>query len=236
MPSVKQELAALKHWLDWLVTGHVIPFNPATAVRGPRYSQSTGKTPVLDKAQARALLNSIDASHVVGLRDKAIICVMLFGFARIGAVVRMRVKDYEAPASPQAAFLLHEKGGKAHRVPAHHEAARAVEAYLEGAGIAGEGKAPLFQTTRGRSRQLTGRQLAENDALRMVKRRCREAGLPSSICNHSFRGTGITLHQDAGGELEAARQIAGHASLKTTQLYNRSGDKRRKNEVEGVQL
>ncbi len=234
--SVKQHLAALKHWGDWLVTGHVLKVNPAHAVRGPRLQQQEGKTPVLEREQARALLSAIETDTVVGLRDRALISVMLFAFARVGAVVKMRVKDYEGAGTPQAAFLLHEKGGKFHRVPAHHQAAEAMEAYLEALGPSPAPKAPLFQSAPRRSGTLSGLPLGDRAALAMVKRRCQAAGLPESICNHSFRATGITLHQDAGGDLEAARQIAGHANVKTTQLYNRSGDKRRRGEVERVQL
>lgn len=233
--SVKQHLAAIKHWFDWLVTGHVLLVNPAHAVRGPRYEQREGKTPVLDAEQARALFASIEEDTILGLRDRALISVMLFAFARVGAAVKMRVRDYENPGSPQAAFRLHEKRGKFLRVPAHHQAALAVEAYIQGAELV-EPRAPLFQSAPGRSGALNGRRFSERAALAMVKRRAAAAGLPATLCNHSFRGTGITLHQDAGGDLEAARQIAGHASVKTTQLYNRSGDKRRKSEVERVQL
>ncbi len=107
--SVKLHLAAIKHWFDWLTTGHVLPFNPATAVRGPRYSQ-TGKTPVLDREQARALFDSIDGSTVVGARDKALIAVMLFSFARVGAVVKMKMSDYRGAGTTSATLTLHEKG------------------------------------------------------------------------------------------------------------------------------
>jgi site-specific recombinase XerC len=78
------------------------------------------------------------------------------------------------------------------------------------------------------SRTLTGEALSERGALHIVKRRCKAAALPSDICNHSFRATGITLHQDAKGDMEAARQLAGHANIKTTQLYNRSGERNRR--------
>lgn len=114
-------------------------------------------------------------------------------------------------------------------------AALAVEAYMARGELV-EAKAPLVQSAPGRSGALNGRRFSERAALAMVKRRAAAAGLPATLCNHSFRGTGITLHQDAGGDLEAVRQIAGHASVKTTQLYNRSGDKRRRSEVERVQL
>ena len=59
-PSVKQRLAALRHLFDWLVNGQVVPINPAHTVRGPRHVVTSGQTPVLDPAEARALLDSID--------------------------------------------------------------------------------------------------------------------------------------------------------------------------------
>src|SRR5216684_3268688 len=60
-PSVKQRLAAIRHLFDWLVTGQVVPVNPAGSVRGPRHVVTTGQTPVLDPSEARTLLDSIDA-------------------------------------------------------------------------------------------------------------------------------------------------------------------------------
>ena len=234
--SVKQHLAAIKHWLDHLVTGHVLTINPAHAVRGPRYSQNTGKTPILERDQARALLESIDAGTIAGARDKALIAVMLFSFARIGALVGMRVRDYRGAGTGSASFELQEKGGKFHRVPAHHLAAVHLDAYLAISGLRDTPDAPLWQGMPARMSKLSGKAMTQRAALDIVKRRCMAAGLPHDICNHSFRATGITLHQDAGGDIEAARQIANHASVKTTQLYNRSGDKKKRAEVERVQL
>jgi site-specific recombinase XerD len=234
--SVKQHLAAIKHWGDYLVTGHVLETNPAQSVRGPRYSQTTGKTPVLEREQARALLDSIDATTVVGARDKALIAVMLFSFARVGAVVKMKARDYRGAGTASASLSLHEKGGKFHRVPAHHMAAAHLDVYVALAAFADTPNVPLWQSAPRHGGRLSGQPLSERAALDIVKRRCAAAGLPADICNHSFRATGITLHQDAGGDLEAARQIAGHSSIKTTQLYNRSGDKKRRAEVERVQL
>lgn len=269
--SVKQHLAAIKHWFDWLVTGHVLETNPAHAVRGPRFSQNTGKTPVLEKDEARALLDSVDAElerirradekaatealpvslaeaarrrqeqerrdclRLVALRDKALIAVMLLSWARIGALVAMKLRDYRGAGTPRATLLLHEKNGRDHIVPAHHLAAEYLDAYIALAGLC-KPDAPLWQNAPGHSRTLSGEALSERGALGIVKRRCKVAGLPSDICNHSFRATGITLHQDAKGDMEAARQLAGHANIKTTQLYNRSGDKKQKAEVERVQL
>lgn len=115
-PSVKQHLAALRMLFDWLVVGHVIDTNPAHAVRGPKYSQKKGKTPVLNREEARALLAVIDTSSLTGLRDRALIGVMIYTFARISAVLTMNVEDYFNQGR-RGWVRLHEKGGKEHEAP-----------------------------------------------------------------------------------------------------------------------
>ena len=130
-PTVKQHLAALRMLFDWLVVGHVLDVNPAHAVRGPKHSVKKGKTPVLDAGEARALLNSIAVSStvtlddgseagqplLVGLRDRALIGVMVYTFARVSAVLGMRVEDYYIQGR-RGWVRLHEKGGKLHTLPA----------------------------------------------------------------------------------------------------------------------
>ncbi len=153
-PSVKQHLAALRMLFDWLVTGGVISQNPAHSVRGPQYVAKRGKTPVLTGEEARFLLDSIDTTTLVGLRDKALISVMVFSFARIGAVVDMRVEDYYAQGK-RWWVRLHEKGGKRHEMPAHHNLEAYLDQYLEQAQIRGEGKSPLFRAAAGRTDRLT---------------------------------------------------------------------------------
>lgn len=93
VPTVKQHLAAIRRLFYWLVTGHVMPHNPAASVRGPSHTTQKGKTPVLDATEARQLLDSIDVSTPIGLRDRALIALMVFSFACVGAAITMRVKD-----------------------------------------------------------------------------------------------------------------------------------------------
>jgi site-specific recombinase XerD len=111
--TVKQHLAAIRMLFDWLVIGQSVPFNPAASVRGPRYSLKKGKTPVLSRADMRKLLESIDVSNVVGLRDRALIGLMVYSFARVSAVVHMRIRDYYQNGK-RWWIRLHEKGGKFH--------------------------------------------------------------------------------------------------------------------------
>ncbi|MCY4659490.1 MAG: tyrosine-type recombinase/integrase [Acidobacteria bacterium] len=127
---------------------------------------------------------------------------------------------------------MHEKGGKRHDVPAHHRAEEAVEAYLA-AGCLEDAKAPLFQSVD-RVGRLSGRPLGRRAVLAMIKRRAVAAGLPSSTCCHTFRATGITAYLSNGGTLEHAQRIAGHASPKTTKLYDRTADAVSLDEIERI--
>jgi site-specific recombinase XerD len=246
VPSVKLHLAGLRHWLDWLAQRGVLPSNPAASVRGPRHVVREGKTPVLERSEARRLFESIPTDDVVSLRDRAMLAVMLFQFVRVGAVVKMRVKAFADDASG-GTLAVREKGGKHRRIPCHHQAREYLRAYLDAAGVttdvpAGgeapspDAKTPLFQSAPRWSKILSGKPMRRQDVLRMVKRRCAAAGLPASFCNHSFRGTGITIHLENGGSIEAAQDLAGHADISTTRLYDRRKRKAQRTEVERVQI
>ncbi len=231
-PSVKQHLAALRMLFDYLVTRQVIPMNPAYAVRGPKHVVKTGRTPVLTAEETRILLDHIDISTIAGLRDRAIIGAMVYSFARVGAVVGTNVEDYFQEGK-RWWFRLHEKGGKRHEVPAHHNAEAYVDAYLAAAHIADDRKGPLFRSLN-RRRQLTERRLHRLEVLAMIKRRARQAGLPQTTCCHTFRATGITTYLQNGGTIEHAQQIANHESPPTTKLYDRTNDAISLDEIERI--
>jgi site-specific recombinase XerD len=235
--SVNQHLSGIRQWLEWLTRAGVLPLNPAAVVRGVRLSRQEGKTPVLEREQARRLFSSLDGlEDVVVRRDRAILAVMLYDFVRVGAVVRMRVRDFQE-LEQTAWLILREKGGKERRLPAHHLVREYIRAYLDVAELTPRhARAPLFQSAPGHSKVLSGKPLDRSAVLGIVKRRCRDVGLPAAICNHSFRATGITLHQENGGDIEAAARLAGHADTRTTQLYNRKSRQVSWVEVERVHL
>src|ERR1700758_5083953 len=133
---------------DWLVTGQILPHNPATAVRGPKHVVKTGKTPVLDAPEWRKLLDSIPTVTVRDLRDRALIATLTYSFARITAALTMKVADL-VPKGAGWQLRLHEKGGKHHVMPCHHALAEALRAYIDAAGIAEDRKGWLFRTSRG---------------------------------------------------------------------------------------
>ncbi len=254
-PTVKQHLAAIRMCFDWLTSGGCMEFNPASSVRGPKHVVKQGKTPVLTADEAKQLLASIipekkqkdgtasgednaqaeePSPTISQLRDRALIAVMVFSFARVSAALAMKVEDYYTEGR-RAWFRLHEKGGKRHKVPAHHNAEKYVDAYLDAAGIASQKKTPLFRSLD-THRKLTDRPMDRNDALRMIKRRAKTAGLPEDTCCHTFRATGITAYLEGGGTIEHAQAIANHESPKTTKLYDRTGDQIDLDEIEKIQI
>ncbi len=232
-PTVKQHLAALRMLFYWLVTGHIIDTNPAHAVRGPKFVVTKGKTPVLAADEARALLDAIPTGTLTGLRDRALIGVMVYTFARVNAVIGMKVKDYFVQGH-RGWVRLHEKGGKEHEVPCHHTLEKLLDEYLAVAGIAGDAESPLFRTT-GRK---TGhaQPMWQQDAYRMIQRRASTAGIKTKIGNHTFRATGITAYLKNNGTLEHAQTLANHASPRTTKLYDRRLDEISLDEVEKISI
>jgi site-specific recombinase XerC len=234
-PTVKQRLAAIRHLFDWLVTGQIVPHNPAASVRGPSHTTKKGKTPVLDAAEARQLLDSIDVSTPIGLRDRALIALMVFSFARVGAALAMRVEDVYVQQR-RLWVRLREKGGKRHEMPCHHTLEEYLHAYLDGTGIAGDPKGPLFRTIARGAGRLSTRPLPQANAYAMVRRRAIAAGIGTAIGNHTFRATGITAYLKNGGTLENAAAMANHASTRTTQLYDRRHDEISLDEVERIRV
>ena len=232
-PTVKQHLAAIRMLFDWLVVGQIVAINPASVVRGPKHSVKKGKTPVLSGEDARALIDSIDTSTIVGLRDRAIIGVMVYTFARVSAVIGMKVEDFY-PNGKRTYVRLHEKGGKYHEMPCNHNLEEYLEAYVKAAGLAEHPKTPLFRSSPGHSGVLTELSMGRQDVYAMIRRRALQAAIRTRIGCHTFRATGITQYLKNGGKLEIAQRMAAHESARTTGLYDRRDDEIHLDEVERI--
>ena len=187
-PAVKQQLAAVRMLFDWLVTGQVLPINPAAAVRGPKHVVKTGKTPVLEAAEWRRLIDSIPAETLRELRDRALIATLTYSFARITAALKMKVEDLR-PRGAGWTIRLHEKGGKEHAMPCHHALADALRAYIDAAGITDDRKGFLFRTSpRHNAKTLTDRPLTQANAWLRIRRRASAAGITAPIgCHNSVQ-------------------------------------------------
>jgi site-specific recombinase XerD len=232
----KLHLAALRHFFDELVVRHVVVLNPAASVRSERLQVIEGKTPEISVRQARKLLATIDVSNVVGLRDRAVIAVMIYTAARVGAVSRLRRGDFY-DVGDQYCLRLTEKGTKHREIPVRHDLRGFLHDYLAAGRLEhSDNASPLFRTTVRRTKKFTMNGLTANDMSRMVKRRIRDAGLPNRFSPHSFRVATITDLLCQGVPLEDVQQLAGHADPRTTRLYDRRHKQVTRNIVERISI
>lgn len=235
--SKKQVLAGLRHFFDGLVTRHAIALNPVASVRAERYQVIEGKTPEITVKQARILLQSIDTSDIVGLRDKSVIAILVYTAARVGAVAKLRLKDFY-DIGDQFCLRFNDKGGKSREIPVRHDLQQLLQSYLQSAAIQSENHPdrPLFRSTIRKTKQLTDRKMTAGDVGRMIKRRMRAAGLPDRLSPHSFRVATITDLLSQGVPLEDVQNLAGHADPRTTRLYDRRQRKVTRNIVERISI
>ncbi|MCS4139508.1 site-specific recombinase XerD [Salinibacter ruber] len=231
--TVKQHLSAIRRLFGYLQATGALPENPAEPVRGPKHNPREGSTPILTAEEASRFIEGLPTGSIKGKRDKAIIGVLTYTFARVSAVVNLSQEDY-FQAGRRRKLRLQEKGGKRRDVPLHHKATDYLEEYLEAGGRLEEKGEPLFRTMT-RQGDLSGRPMDRTAVLRMVKSRASDEGLdPDQVCCHTFRGTGITAYLQNGGKLEVAQHIAGHADASTTKLYDRRRELVSKEEVEKI--
>ena len=220
-PTRKLHLAAIRHFFDRLVVRHVVILNPAASVRGPKHAVSEGKTPAISPDQARQVLRSIPSGTLVGLRDRAIIGVLIYTAARAGAVARLRLADFYTDGR-QWFLRFDEKGGKVRDIPARHDLEGFIREYIRAAGLTAEPpSSPLFRAAAGRTDRLTPTAMSGKDILRMVKRRFKAAGLPPNLTCHTFRATTITDLLEHGVNPDDVQHLAGHSDPRTTRLYDR---------------
>jgi integrase/recombinase XerD len=235
-PTKKLRLSAIRHFFDLAVTRHVLPLNPALSVRGEKYSASEGRTPEISVAQARKLLGACKEDTTIGLRDKVIISTFIYTAARVGAVARLTVGDFVSNGE-QWHLKFREKGGKAREIPVRHDLEQLIKQYLDAAALTGVKKeTPLFLSTTGKTQLLTTLAMCPDDIRRMLKRRLKEAGLPTVFSPHSFRVCTLTdlLKQDV--PREDVQYLAGHADARTTNLYDRRNKRITRNIVERISV
>jgi len=232
--TIRQHLAAIRSLFNWLVLGHVLEANQAALVRGPKYDLTRGLTPVLAAPEVRKFIDSIETDTSVGLRDRALVGLMLFSFARVSAALTMRIGDYFV-ASGRRWVRLKEKGGRIHEMPVHPTLESYVASYLDTLGTSNEPSMPLFRARASLS-ELKAQPMDRSETYRMIQERVEASGIGGNICCHTFRATGITIYLSNGGTLENAQVMAGHRRLQTTKLYDRRNDSITRAEVERIRI
>lgn len=231
-PTKKLHLAALRRFFDRLVNRHACIINPAATVKAERHSVVEGKTPDIGTAQARVLLKSIAVADPVGLRDRAVLAVLAYTAARVGAVAKLTMKNLVSDGT-QYTLRFSEKGGKSREIPVRHDLELFLLAYIRAANIT---EGPLFLTANRKTRTLTSKAMTGIDICRMMKRRLKAAGLPGHFSPHSFRVTTVTDLLEQNVPLEDVQYLAGHADPRTTRIYDRRRRKVTRNIVERISI
>lgn len=162
---------------------------------------------VLSAAEVRRLLCCIETDAEEGLRDLAMLGLMIYCFVRAGALPALRVRDYERDGEDRS-LRLNAGGSGERRIPVHHQAAAYLDAYLQVAGIAEDADGLLFRPARGHGR-LRQRLATGGEILRMAKWRARMAGLSRAISGDTLRVSGIALFLEQGGTISQAKAMAG---------------------------
>ncbi|MCJ8331753.1 MAG: tyrosine-type recombinase/integrase [Lentisphaeria bacterium] len=231
--TAKHRLYSLRQVFDYFANTGLMETNPSRTVKAPRFSRREGATPVLAPHQVLTLIESIETDTNKGMRDRTMIAVMAYVFARVSAVCSLKVNDYHDRNGVKY-LRLHEKGGKEHLMPVHHELINYLDAYLIKTGLHKEPATPLFRSFRGRSDDLTAKAIGRVSTYRMIKKRALACGLNADVTCHTFRATGITTYLANFGSLEEAQKLANHASPNTTKLYDRTSQDAIIEEVEKV--
>ncbi len=217
---------------DTSASGEVCVINPAATVKAERHSVIEGKTPDIGTTQARALLKSIAVADLVGLRDRAVLAVLAYTAARVGAVAKLTLKSFMSDGS-QYTLRFAEKGGKSREIPVRHDLEQFLFAYIQAAKIA---EGPLFRTANRKTKTLTKSAMTGIDICRMMKRRLKAAGLPRHFSPHSFRVTTVTDLLEQNVPLEDVQYLAGHSDPRTTRIYDRRRRKVTRNIVERISI
>lgn len=128
----------------------------------PKYSRKRGKTPVLSQGEARQLFDSIPTDTVIGKRDRALLGVMTYTLAWIGAAISMEVRDVYQQ-NRRLWVRLQEKGGKQAELPCYYSLETYLDHHLDAAGLRELPRAPLLQTIRLGTGSLSGNPLSQSD-------------------------------------------------------------------------
>ncbi|MCB4346317.1 tyrosine-type recombinase/integrase [Burkholderia vietnamiensis] len=190
---------------------------------------------MLDASEVRQLLDSIDVSTPAGLRDRALIALVVFSFARVGAALATRVEGVNVPQQ-RLWVRLREKGSKSHEMPCHHTLRVYLHVYIEETGVASYPTEPLFRAIQRGTGHPGTTPRPQANAYAMVRWRALAAGIGTKIGNQTFRATGIAAYLKNGATLENAAEMANHASTRTTQLHGRRRDEIRLDEVERIRV
>ena len=225
--TICRRLSALSSLFKHLLEQHQVTHNPTEGVKRPSVSGETGVTAAFDESQARTLLDAPTTETVIGLRDRAILSILLQAGPRRAEVASMKVKDFHTNRGYLSLRYI-RKGGKQHSVTLHTQTAQRIQEYLAKAGHGEDVEGPLFRPVRTSWKKPDAdmRRFLDPDMIdRIVRKYVKEAlGHTRGFSAHSCRATFATTALENKCPLEDVQKTLGHVDSRTTKLYDKRGD------------
>lgn len=219
--TVRRKLSAVASLFDYLCECNAVPFNPADGVKRPNQGTNEGKSPALGDAEAKALLEAPAPDTLKGLRDRAILSILLFHGLRRAELCSLAVGDLQSRRGVLH-FRVHGKGGKIRFLPVHPHSLQRISEYLEHAGHGDKPGSALFRPIKNSSGSLDEALTGHGVYKDVVRKYARVLGLdPSAVCVHGLRATAATNALDHEADIAKVQEWLGHASIATTRLYDR---------------
>ena len=232
----KQHHSALRRFFSLMVERHFCIINPALVARTERLEVTEGKTPLITSEQSRRLLSAIDGNTRMGIRDRAIVGILMWTGVRAGSIATLTRSDYYQ-AGEQWMLRFDEKRRRSREIPVRYDLTNYLRDYLDVAKLEDAPKnARLFRTATGKTDLFTHNPMNGHDICRMVKRYVRRSGLPANLSPHSFRVSVATDLLEQGVPLADVQYLLGHADPRTTRLYDRRQKQVTRNIVERIRL
>ena len=225
--TICRRLSALSSLFKHLMEQHHVTDNPTDGVKRPAVGSDTGITVAFNEAQARKILDAPKTETLVGLRNRAILSVLLQAGLRRAEVSKMKVKDFHTNKGyPSLRYV--RKGGKQHSVTLHSQTAQRIQEYLTKAGQGEDGEGPLFRPVRTNWKKpdVDTRRFLDPDRIDRIVRKYVKTALRHTrgFSAHSCRATFATTALENKCPLEDVQKTLGHVDSRTSKLYDKRGD------------
>lgn len=221
--TVRRKLAALSSLYEHLCDVNAVATNSVKGVKRPKVETYEGKTPALGDSQARDLLNAPPPHTLKGVRDRAILAVLLYHALRREEVAKLRVKDFNIERRGVRHIRVNGKGGKLRYIPTHPAASSLVVEYLDKAGHVDDAQGPLFRQVHPPKAATEPRGLTPNGIYQQsVKLYMRQLGFSGeNLGPHALRATAATNALDHQSDIAKVQEWLGHANIATTRIYDK---------------
>jgi integrase/recombinase XerD len=219
--TIRRKLSAVASLFDYLCESNAVTHNPCDGVKRPNLGSNEGKSPALGDDQAKQLLEVPSNDTEKGLRDQALLSVLLFHGLRRAELCSLVVGDLQSRRGVPH-FRVHGKGGKIRFVPVHAGTLGKISDYLARAGHGEDSKGALFRPVKNPVDGVLEKPLSGDAIFKIVRFYAMKLGLDAkAICVHGLRATAATNALDHQADIAKVQEWLGHSSISTTRLYDR---------------